>query len=161
MTSKIATKHSLTIEFKLKESGELLKTVIKSNKVKFETYNELEQKFDEISLKLKELKLCEEYNYFLSISDYILYIIRQNSIDTTFGHYNYAVKLFKFFMEFFKTNMNFYESLSRNYEKITMMKHQFEEQYWEYRSQFYCEIYQTTGDFTEEEMYKIHKSLRG
>lgn len=126
----------------------------------FKFYNELDQKFDEISLNLKELKLCDEYNYFLTISDYILYIVRQNSIDSTFGHCNFALELFDFFKELFKTNVNFYKSSTRNNEEFAIIQTQFKEKYWEYRSQFYCNIYQTTGDFTEEEMYEIHKSLR-
>jgi len=79
----------------------------------FEFYNELNLKFDEISFKLKELKLCDEFNYFLSISDYILYIVHQNSIDSTFGHCNFALELLEFFTELFKTNIEFYNSYGK------------------------------------------------
>ena len=167
MTSNIPPKYDSIIEFKLKESLKLLKTFSKlkynikiTRIINLMFYNELDKNFDDISLKLKELKLCDEYNYFLSISDYILYIVHQNSTDSKFGHYNFPVELLDFFMELFKASMNFYKSSTTNNEEFTTMQAQFEEQYWKYRSQFYCEIYQPTGDFTEEEMYEIHKSLR-
>lgn len=127
----------------------------------FKLYEELEKKFDEISFKLKELKLCNEYIYFLLISDYILYIVHRNSIDSNFGHCDLAIELLDFFMEIFTTNVNFYNnSLKITDEEFETLKIHFKKQYWKYRSQFYCDIYQPTGDFSEEEMYEIHKSLR-
>ena len=107
------------------------------------------------------MKLCNEYIYFLLISDYILYIVEQNSIDSSFGHCDIAIELLDFFMEIFTTNMNFYnKSLKITDEEFETLKIHFKKQYRKYRSQFYCDIYQPTGDFTEEEMYEIHKSLR-
>ena len=152
----------------IKEGFENLKSFVKinSNEItiktpNFEFYNELDKKFDEISLKLKELKLCDEFNYFLSISDYILYIVHQNSMDSTFGHCNFALELLEFFMELFTTNVNFYNSLLKITEKkFKKVQTNFKQQFWEYRSHFYCNIYQPTGEFSEEEMYEIHKSLR-
>lgn len=106
--------------------------------------------------------MCNEYNYFLSILDYILYIVRQNSIDTNFGHCNFALELLDFFMELFKTNINFYISnrkFSTSEFKTTQKK--FKERYWDFRYVFYSDIYQSSGDITEKEMYKIHEQLRG
>lgn len=158
----------LKIKEMIKEGFEKLKSFvnIKYKEIElitpnFKFYNELDQKFDEISFKLKELKLYEEYNYFLSISEYILYIVRQNSIDSTFGHCNFALELFDFFRNLFKTNINFYNStLKINDEEFKIIQKHFKEQYWEYRSDFYCDVYKSTEEFTDEEMYKIHKSLR-
>lgn len=149
----------------IKEGFEKLKCFVelKTKEIKeisnFSFYDELKLQFREISMKLKELKLCREHYYFISIKDYILYIVRQNSLDSTFGHCNFTVELFNFFMELFKTNVNFYKSLTKNNEEFDMMQNRFKEQYWEYRSKFYCDVYQPTGDFTDEEMYQIHKSL--
>ena len=130
----------------LDKLNSFVKTKINEKNIKtpnFEFYNELDLKFDEISFKLKELKLCDEFNYFLSISDYILYIVHQNSIDSAFGHCNFALELLDFFTELFKT-----------------MQKNFKERYWDYRYIFYSDIYQSSGSFTDEEMYEIHKSLR-
>ena len=150
----------------IKEGFEKLKTFVKTqeNEINpnFKLYDELNQKFDEISLKLKELGLYEEYNYFLSISDYIVYIIHQNSIDSTFGHCNFTLELLDFFMELFKTTVNYYNSTLKISDKeFKTIQTDFKERYWEYRSQFYCNIYQSTGNYTDKEMYEIHESLRG
>lgn len=141
-----------------------VKTKINEKNVKtpnFEFYNELDQNFDEITFKLRELKLHDEFNYFPSISDYILYIVYKNSVDSTFGHCNFALELLKFFTELFKTNTEFYNSSMKipqnEFEKI---QKSFKEQYWNYRYIFYSDIYQSSGSFTDEEMYEIHKSLR-
>ena len=109
---------------------------------------------------MKELKLCREHYYFVSIKDHILYIVRQNSINPTFGHCNFAVELFYFFMEFFKTNLEFYNSTSKTTDEFEKLQKSFKEIYWDYRCIFYSDIYQPSGDFTEEEMYKIHEQLR-
>ena len=120
----------------------------------------MDLKFDEISFKLKELKLCDEFNYFLSISDYILYIVHQNSIDSTFGHCNFALELLEFFIELFKTNIEFYNSYGKvSTNEFKTVQKNFKERYWDYRYIFYSDIYQSSGSFTDEEMYEIHKSL--
>lgn len=141
-----------------------VKTKINEKNIKtpnFKFYNELDLKFDEISFKLKELKLCDEFNYFLSISDYILYIVHQNSIDSTFGHCNFALELLDFFTELFKTNTEFYNSYGKvSTNEFKTMQKKFKERYWDYRYIFYSEIYQSSGSFTDKEMYEIHKSLR-
>ncbi len=166
-----AIEYDPDIIFKIKEmikdGFDKLKSFVKSNNEKstkipnFNFFNELNQQFGEISIKLKESKLCVEYNYFLSIQDYVLYIVHQNSIDSSFGHCNFTLELLDFFMELFKTNVNFYKSsLKIENEDFKIIQTKFKEQYWEYRSHFYCDIYQSNGDFTDEEMYEIHKSLR-
>ena len=124
-------------------------------------YEELNLQFHEISTKLKELKLCREHYYFVSIKDHILYIVRQNSLDSTFGHCNFAVELFDFFIEFFKTNLEFYKSTNEIPDEFEKLQKSFKERYWDYRCIFYSDIYQPSGDFTEKEMYKIHEQLRG
>ena len=133
-----------------------------TNSQNFEFYNELDSKFDEISFRLKELKLCKEYNYFLSISDYILYIVHQNSINPNFGHCDFALELLDFFMELFKTNLKFYNTPSEVFtDKFESTQKKFKETYWNYRYLFYCDIYEPSGEFSESEMYNIHKHLRG
>ncbi|MBE6496897.1 MAG: hypothetical protein E7Z81_01230 [Methanobrevibacter sp.] len=141
-----------------------VKAKINEKKVKtpnFEFYNELDQKFDEIASKLKELKLYDEFNFFLSISDYILYIVYQNSIDSTFGHCNFAIELLNFFTELFKTNTEFYySSVKISHNEFKTIQKKFKEKYWNYRYLFYGDIYQSSGSYTDEKMYEIHKSLR-
>ena len=111
-------------------------------------------------MKLEELNLYIEHNYFISLKDYILYIVHQNSIDSTFGHCNFTVELIDFFMELFKTNINFYKKNQTATDEFKRLQKDFKEKYWDYRCIFYSYIYQSSGDFTEDEMYKIHKHLR-
>lgn len=142
---------------KLKSSIEKSSTAKNPN---FELYDKLNQTFYEISIKLKELKLCTEHYYFVSIKDYILYIVRQNSVDSTFGHCNFALELLDFFMELFKSNLKFYKTGIKRPDEFKRLQKKFKERYWDYRCIFYSDIYQPSGDFTEEEMYEIHEHLR-
>lgn len=150
----------------IEEEFEKLKAFVKkvsySTKTpNFEFYNELDEKFDEITFKLKELKLCNEFNYFISISDYILYIVHQNSIDSTFGHCNFAIELLEFFMKIFQTNTNYYNSsLNADSEEFKIMQNSFKDKYHQYRREFYWNIYEQSDDFDEKEMYEFAKTLR-
>ncbi|AMD16712.1 hypothetical protein TL18_00850 [Methanobrevibacter sp. YE315] len=152
----------------IEEGFEKLKTFVKkehdkiiNKKPNFKLYNELDQKFDDISFKLKELKLYSELNYFISISDYILYIIQANSIDSTFGYCNFALELLEFFMEIFKTNIKYYNSPQNvNSDEYTIIQDNFKEKYHEYRREFYWNIYEYSDDFDEKQMYEFAKSLR-
>lgn len=153
----------------IQEGFEKLKSFVKkaheknvTKKTNFNFYMEIEQKFDEITYKLKELKLCEEFNYFISISDYILYIIHENSIDSTFGHCNFALELLEFFMEIFTTDIKYYNSpLTSNSDEFKTIQNKFKEKYHRYRREFYWNIYEYSDDFDEKEMYEFAKSLRG
>ncbi|WP_298523903.1 hypothetical protein [uncultured Methanobrevibacter sp.] len=150
----------------IKEGFDKLKCFVKlkTNEIReisnFSFYDELKLQFREISMKLKELKLRKEHCYFISIKDYILYIVRQNSTDSTFGHCDFTVELFNFFMELFKTNLEFYKTGKTTTDEFKRLEKSFKERYWDYRCIFYSYIYQPSGDFTEEEMYKIHEQLR-
>ncbi|MBQ2832783.1 hypothetical protein [Methanobrevibacter sp.] len=152
----------------IKEGFEKLKSFvnIKSNELttkipNFEFYNELDQKFDEITFKLKELRLCDEYNYFLSISDYILYIVHQNSIDSTFGHCDLALELFDFFIEIWNEKIRLVKNFSEeNIKKHEKLKLDFKKRYHIYRREFYWNIYEYSDDFDEKEMYEFAKSLK-
>ena len=56
------------------------------------------KKFNAIALKLEEFEFFnEELNYFLLISEEILYIIYQNCKRIPFGHCNFALELFDFY----------------------------------------------------------------
>ncbi len=64
-------------------------------------------------------------------------------------------------MELFKTNLKIYYSpIEYPNDEFRIIQQNFKEQYWKYRSEFYCDIYKSSGTFTDEEIYEIHKSLR-
>lgn len=166
-TDNITIEYDLETLTKIKKMIEegfyKLKSFIKSiNKTSNSNiYEELDKDFDTIILKLKESKLCIEHDYFLSIKDYILYIVRKNSIEPSFEHCNFAVELLEFFKELFKTNLNYYKnSVKIPNDEFKIQQKKFKEKYWKYRYTFYSEIYQTSNEFSEEEIYKIHESLR-
>lgn len=124
-------------------------------------YNELDQKFDEIVLKLEELELWEERRYFLAITDMVLYIVQKNSIEKDFGHYDFAIELLNFFIEIFKTNISFYKNESELSEK-DFKNHQrdYKNRYHNYRTIFYQKIYEPSGRYSDEELYEFLKSLK-
>ncbi|WP_298523905.1 hypothetical protein [uncultured Methanobrevibacter sp.] len=75
MTSKISPKYDSTLQCKLKEYEEQLKTIINSNNPNFDIFFELDNRFNEIALMLEKCEvLQDELDYFLGTSDKILYI---------------------------------------------------------------------------------------
>lgn len=147
----------------IKEGLYKLKSFVEVKKQsKFKIYYELEEKFNEIALKLEKYEfLNNELNYFLSISDKILYIVNENCINTSFGHCDFALNLFDVFIELLESKIR----LINNYCSLELKRHKkfiidFENVYGEIRHDFYNEIYESTGEFSEKELYEIHKSLR-
>ena len=165
--------NNLTIEYdegvirKIKEMIEnglnKLQTFVKSersNNLKY--YYELDEKFNNIAKNLKKFEfLNNEFNYFISISSKILYIIKLNHENTSFGFCEYALNLFDFFIEIWEAKMNLLNNYSeneiKNYEKIQI---EFKDRYWNYESKFYLEIYKTMEDFKPHEIYEIHENIR-
>lgn len=146
----------------IKESFEKLKSFVKHDKSNFKIYYELDGKFNEIALKLEKYELLnEQLDYFLSISDKILYIIYQNCKDPSFGHCDFALELFDFFIEMWNAKIKLINNFSKkeleNYKEFI---NDFKSKYGSYRHEFYLEIYKSENDFSEKEMYDIHKSLR-
>lgn len=115
-------------------------------------------KLNNISLKLKELRLCKELGYFLSISDLIKYIVYKNSVDSSFGYCCFDVELLEFFQNIFKTNLEFYDN--PNDVRFQKAQEEFNRKQFEYIRQFYWDIYVSDDDFDKEDMYEIAKSLR-
>ena len=147
----------------IKEGFFKLKSFVKVKKQsKFKLYYELEEKFNGIALKLKEIEFFnDELNYFLLISEEILYIIYQNCKNNSFGHCDFALELFDFFMEIWNAKIE----LIRNYSQIEIDKHTksktiFKKRYHKYRRKFYWDIYQYTDDFDENTTYEFAKTLR-
>ena len=151
----------------IEEGWEKLKSFIKSRadqtlllkEANLDFYHELKERFKNITLKLKELKLCEELRYFLSVSHLINYIVYKNSLDSSFGHCDFAADLLKFFKKIFETNIQFYNETYEN-DYFKKVQEEFEKIHFEYIREFYWNIYQQDDEFDEEKMYKIAKSLR-
>lgn len=148
----------------IKEGLYKLKSFVKVKKQsKFEIYHELEEKFNEIALKLEKYEfLNNELNYFLSISDKVIYIVHKNCIDTSFGHCDFALHLFDVFIELLESKIR----LINNYCNLELKRHKkfnihFKNIYGEIRHEFYNEIYESSEEFSEKELYEIHESLRG
>lgn len=125
-------------------------------------FNYLKKSFKEISFKLKELKLCEELRYFLSISNFVEYIVYQNSLDNTFGHCQFALDVLKFFLELFKTNLDFYAHPNKYPDdEFDLIQNEIKAKHHEYRREFYWSINEPAVGYDEEKMYAYAKSLRG
>ena len=156
---------SITIEYdeNIIRRVEKLESFVKSKtKLSMSFYNEFDEKFNHIAKNLEKYEFLDnEFNYFLSISSKILYIVRKNYQNDSFRHCDYALELFDFFMEILdaKINLinNFCEDEIRKYEKIQT---EFKARYWDFESEFYLNIHKSTGEFSEKELYKIHENLR-
>lgn len=113
-------------------------------------------------MKLENYEIFnEELNYFLSISDKILYIIYQNCKDPSFGHCDFALELFDFFIEMWNAKIKLINNFSKKeFENYEEFKNNFKIRYGSYRHEFYLEIHISNNEFSEEEMYEIHESLR-
>lgn len=146
----------------IKKGVKKLESFVKSKtKPDLSFYTELEKEFDDITSKLEELELWMERRYFLSIEDKILYIVYENSNNPDFGHCNFALELLNFFIEIFKTNTMFYNDESEfNQKEFTDHQNYFKKRYHEYRSVFYQEIYQSSGEYGENELYEFLKELK-
>lgn len=140
-----------------------LKTFVKSKiNSKFKIYYELEEKLNKIADKLRNLKsFSNEFGYYRFIKGKILHIVHENCKDNSFGHCDFAIELLDFFIDVWsakiRLNSNFSNEELEIYEKEQIG---FKKRHHEYRRKFYCDIYVPSGEFSEEEMYNIHKSLR-
>ena len=146
----------------INEGFEKLKTFVNIKSSKFKEYEELEEKFNDIANNLEKYDFFnDELTYFLLISDEILYIIYQNCENTSFGHCDFALELFNFFIEIWNEKIR----LTKNYSSKELKKHNiiklnFKNRYHEYRREFYWNIYEYSDDFDEDEMYEFAKSLK-
>ena len=156
---KILTK----IKEMITEGFEKLKTLLKSkSKSDFEIYYELDKNFNNIALKLEKYEILhEELDYFLLTSDKILYIVYKNCENNSFGHYEFALDLFDFFIDIWNAKLdllnNFSTSEIENHEKI---KEEFDKKYFEFNKKFHTAIYEPSDSYCEKEIYKIMKSMR-
>jgi hypothetical protein len=140
-----------------------LKSFVKSNKksdLKF--YYDIDERFNRIANTLEQFDfLSNEFDYFLSISNNILYIIFKNCTDPTFGHYDYALELFDFFKEIWDAKLK----LIDNYDETSLKEYEesqedFRDRSWKYQQEFYLNIHESSGEFTGKEIYSIHEKLR-
>lgn len=143
----------------IKEGFDKLKNLIKSEPLKINIYNELDEKFKDIANNLERYEfLNDELTYLQLISDEILYIIDQNCKDSYFGHCDFALELFDFFVEIWNAKIRLIE----NYSKTELKNHEtlkldFKKRYHKYRREFYWNIYEYSDDFDENEMYEFAK----
>ena len=146
----------------IQEGFDKLKNLVNSEPPKFNIYDELKDKFNDIENNLKSYDfLNEELTYLILISDEILYILNQNCKDSSFGHCDFALELFDFFIEIWNAKIRLIE----NYSEIELKKHEtlksnFKKRYHTYRREFYWNIYEYSEDFDEKEMYEFAKSLK-
>ena len=140
-----------------------LKTFVKvKNQSQIKIYEELEDKFEEITLKLEKYEIFnEELDYFLLISEKILYIIHNNCKDSSFGYCDFALELFDFFMDIWNKKIK----LINDYSSFRVKEYQncrdmFKRKYFEYNKKFCMEIYDSDNDFSKEKFYRIMDSMR-
>lgn len=87
--------------------------------------------------------------------------MHKNCENQSFGHYDYALELFDFFMALLEAK----QELIKNYSQIELEEYEntqkdFENRYWEYKKEFYLNIHESSGKFGENEIYKLHEKLR-
>ena len=93
------------------------------------------------------MNLITEYKYFLSIKRYILYIIKQNSIDSKFDNCNFALELLGFFTKLFKTNIKYYSRKLNCSKEFKIIENEFKEKYWNYGGVHYLNLALILGLF--------------
>ena len=146
----------------IKEGLDKLKSFVKvKNESKFQIYHEWEDKFNTIAIKLEKYELFnDELDYFLLITDEILYIVYQNCKNNSFGHCEFALELFDFFMEIWDAKIKLAKNFSeKELERHGKLKILFKEKYHTYRREFYWNIYEYSDDFDEDGTYKFAKTL--
>lgn len=147
----------------IREGFDKLKSFVKSKlDSRFKKYHELEEKLNNIASKMRNLKSFDsEFAYYRFIKGKILHILYENCKNDSFGHCDFAIELFDFFIDVWnakiRLNGNYSKGELEIYEKRQI---EFKKRYHGYRRKFYCDIYEPSGEFSEEEMYEIHKSLR-
>lgn len=164
MNSNITIEYDKSIIVKIKEmideGLQKLKKFIKSKtNSKYDVYYELEDEFKNIANNLRNNEYFNnEFKYFLFIRDKILYIIFKNCEDNNFGYCDFALELFDFFIDVWDAKIRIFEENNTKYE---FLQSDFKKRYHNYCRKYYQEIYEPSDDFSEEEMYAIHESLRG
>lgn len=164
MNPNITIEYDKSIMAKIKEmideGLQKLKKFIKSKtSSKYNVYYELEGEFKKIGNNLRNNNYFSvEFKYFLFIQDKILYIVHKNCEEDNFGYCDFALVLFDFFIDVWDAKIQFYNEDMVKYDFLQM---DFKKRYHEYRRKFYQEIFEPSDDFSEDEMYAIHESLRG
>ena len=147
----------------IKEGFDKLKMFITSkNETNFKIYHELDAKFNEITSQLETHEIFEEeLDYFLLITDQISYIVYQNCKSNDFGHCEFAVELFDFFIEIWDAKVRLIENFSKKeFEKYNEFLIETKKRYHTFRREFYWNIYEYSEEFDEKETYEFAKSLR-
>lgn len=142
----------------LEDGWQELKSFVKSKITsKFEIYRDLDQKFEDITKNIRNLKFFQnEFNYLLFVRSKILYIIYQNCKDTSFGHVDFALDLFDFFVEIWDAKLNF-----ESKDQYDSLQKEFKQKQFKFKREFYWNIYQYSDDFNENDMYEFARGLRG
>lgn len=141
-----------------------LKSFVKlENNSKLEFYQEIDEKFNEIALKLEQYDfLSNEFDFFLLIKSKILYIIHENCKNNQFGHCEFILDLFDFFIEIWDAKLNLINHLSdEELQKYESHQIEFKRRYFELNKYFYREIYSPDADYSEEKIYSVMEKMRG
>jgi hypothetical protein len=148
----------------IKEGFEKLKNIIITMKnSNYDIYYEVKRVLNKISNKLINIdSFKNEYKYLILLKNEILHIIYKNCEDSSFGHCSFALELMDFFIEIWNAKINLVENYSKaQLKKYEDLQNSFKKRYREYRHEFYTNIYELSEDYSEEELYDIHASLRG
>lgn len=150
-----------TIKIMIKEGFDKLNSFFSVKSSKFKVYFELKEKFNEIADKLRNIKsFSNEFAYFRFIKRKILHIIYQNCEDKNYGHYDFALELFDFFMEIWDARIKLNKEFSqKELELYETRQISFKRRCHKYRREFYLNIYHPDGEYNEKEIYNIHKTL--
>lgn len=132
-----------------------------NSKLKF--YHEIDEKFNEIALKLEQYDfLCNEFDFFLLIKSKILYIIHENCKNNQFGHCDFVLDLFDFFIEIWNAKLNLIDSFSdEELQKYESCQIEFKRRYFQLNKYFHSEIYAPDEDYSEEKICSVMEKMRG
>lgn len=151
MKSKILSE----IDEMLEEESVKLKSAAKSES---DFYTEFDEEFNGIALKLEKHDfLSNEFNFFLLVKSKILYIIHENSKNREFGHFNFALILFDFFMRVWNVKLN----SSYDLKKYDSLQKDFKREYFNLNRYFHNEIYLPDDNYSEKRIHSIMKKMRG
>ena len=136
----------------IKEGFDALKSFVKSKiDTDFRIYYEIEEKLNNIPDKLRNLNsFNNEFAYFRFIKGKILHIIYENCKSDSFGHCDFAIELFDFFIDVWNAKIMLNNNCCKEELEIYERKQSdFKKRHHMYRHKFYCDIYTASGEFSE------------
>jgi hypothetical protein len=126
-----------------------VKDKIKSN---FDIYDYFNQKLNLIADNLESIPFCEkEFDDFLEIRSYSLYIIHKYCKNPSFGHVNDIIYLLNLFKSIIEEKFNLFKDFSAdNLKDYNVKFSKFNEKLYSYDEYFLSEVYESNSDYVKD-----------